>query len=824
MYTTCPECETAFRVTAEVLQKAGGRVRCGSCGHAFSAIEYLSEQLPGSGDGDDNPDGFTERSNALLETLDKLAGDDNVRIEDTGTEWRVLEDGEDDDEGEILYQDTGVHEQVSEEGQDALDSSGAQSALDLSEETPEGGERRYDDNTILPDDFQDEEDIPYSPPIPKRRASDEDAPDTDFGKFQVDLELGKDGDWEDLLDDDAPEEVVAVEEAPAEDAPVEEVAAAEEAPAEEPVTDDEAEPESDIDSDLIRELEAAEAKQIEDDSAILPQLSADPDTSESGSIPADIDTQFNLQALAMGLDISRNDEIEASEDEDETEDVASEDDQLLTAADLEALTLEEPPETADEEPEVVSDDEETQNRELDAEIDDEEELEELLADEEEQADEDADEIEIEAAEEAEEEAISDSDIVGKLRESTGSFQKQIAAAQQALEEGDDEPYSDASEEDSEELKLLAEDAEEADEADDDETIARDLDEEDEDLEEAEEELELEAEDELEEEASDEDVEEEAEEEEELEAELEEEGDEEELEEEQLEDDEPETDEVELEDEYEEETESEAEVEEESEEDLAAAEEMDPEDLLSQTMIQAGIDPSALEGDNVETIVMEGEFVRGSIEKERLAEEAEVMAQFENDTSLADTYMLNKGKLKGGRRRGDPASNAVIGIVVALALLLVAQYIHASRESLVEYGAFNQTIGPVYRALGSPITPQWDIKGWQFRKTDGSVDETGQLLTISSRIQNTAEKALPYPLVHVSLTDRWEEIIGSRVLDPADYLAGDLDPSQPVNPGDEFTAVIAIESPAPEATGYKVNVCYRVDPERVRCATEDFKKR
>jgi len=77
-------------------------------------------------------------------------------------------------------------------------------------------------------------------------------------------------------------------------------------------------------------------------------------------------------------------------------------------------------------------------------------------------------------------------------------------------------------------------------------------------------------------------------------------------------------------------------------------------------------------------------------------------------------------------------------------------------------------------------------------------------------------------VHVSLTDRYEEIIGSRVLEPNEYLAGDLDPSKPVVFGENFTAVITIDEPSAEATGFKLNVCYRVSPTRVRCAIEDFK--
>jgi hypothetical protein len=247
--------------------------------------------------------------------------------------------------------------------------------------------------------------------------------------------------------------------------------------------------------------------------------------------------------------------------------------------------------------------------------------------------------------------------------------------------------------------------------------------------------------------------------------------------------------------------------------------MSAEEILSQTMIRAGIDPAALHSDNVESIVMEGEFVRGSLDKERLAAESEVIATFDDPGSLADTYMLNKDR---GRRKSDPVGISVIVAIVVLAMLLVAQYVHSSRESLAAYGAFNQTLGPVYRALGNPITPEWDVKGWQFETTRGSTSDEGGLLTIFSRISNASDEPLPYPLVHVSLTDRWEEIIGSKVLEPADYLAGELDPRKPVAPGDRFSAVIAIDSPSPEATGFKLNVCYRVSPGRVRCATEDFK--
>lgn len=44
MLTQCPNCETTFRVTAEILRVADGQVRCGRCHTQFDALERLLEE------------------------------------------------------------------------------------------------------------------------------------------------------------------------------------------------------------------------------------------------------------------------------------------------------------------------------------------------------------------------------------------------------------------------------------------------------------------------------------------------------------------------------------------------------------------------------------------------------------------------------------------------------------------------------------------------------------------------------------------------------------------------------------------------------------
>jgi predicted Zn finger-like uncharacterized protein len=238
-------------------------------------------------------------------------------------------------------------------------------------------------------------------------------------------------------------------------------------------------------------------------------------------------------------------------------------------------------------------------------------------------------------------------------------------------------------------------------------------------------------------------------------------------------------------------------------------------------------------ENVETIIMEGDYVHGSLREQELAAR-ESARKSDEAAFLADTYSMNRNTLRGGKRKTDPAGSGLIVAVVVLALVFAAQVMHNMRQTLSTIGAFNQTVAPIYRLLGQPITPGWDIKGWQFLETRNTIDESGQLLTIRSTVANRSGQALPYPLVHVSLTDRWEEIVGSDVLEPKEYLACDQDPGNPAGPGirdpsipvpagGEFTAVICINSPSPDATGFKLNVCYRVDSEQLRCATEDFRE-
>lgn len=241
-------------------------------------------------------------------------------------------------------------------------------------------------------------------------------------------------------------------------------------------------------------------------------------------------------------------------------------------------------------------------------------------------------------------------------------------------------------------------------------------------------------------------------------------------------------------------------------------EADP--VEEQFAANAGDGLQADEDVGVESIVMEGETVRYALDD---MEAAAIQHAISSDTDYAATYASSARHPRSTARRGGT-------VVAALLLLLVlaAQVVHQERQALAKIPAINNLIGPLYRAVGKPLVPAWDVTGWSFEATTGNADGGDQQLSIYSRIANRSDEVLPYPLIGISLTDRFEEIIGNRMLEPGDYLANSLNPRKMIAPGEAFDAFITIESPSAMASGYKLDVCYRLPDRRLRCAIGDFK--
>ncbi len=217
MYTQCPKCQAAFRITAQVLQQARGQVLCGSCQNAFNALDHLSEEPPSA-----SSPAADEQSKALLETLNRLAGPEDVRIEDTGVEWLVVDEADAVPETSPPRDATGsmrwVLEDAGESPPDDVPQVSDEVPVEIDLETADTTEHpivdeqeamafvpeeepRYDDNTPLPDDFEEQHNYVRKPDHPLRRATDASPETVVVHDAQTELELSEPGDWTDLLDE-----------------------------------------------------------------------------------------------------------------------------------------------------------------------------------------------------------------------------------------------------------------------------------------------------------------------------------------------------------------------------------------------------------------------------------------------------------------------------------------------------------------------------------------------------------------------------------------------------------------------------------------------
>lgn len=790
MYTQCPDCDTAFRVTAEVLKQAAGKVRCGGCGNAFNALAYLSEQKPQQRvaaaaepelpelkpepEPTDEPETSglpksisAEQSAALLKTLDQLAGSD-IRIEDTGIEWRVLDtDAEDansmsdvfEKPGEILVDEdlsvdsantsvdptNTIVDEYLDDAPTPVDEFLTATPTDVdageifeAEEEPVAvrtsvDELRFDDNTPLPEDFEFDE-VSYSQPVKvaEPEPAPEPQPEPDIEELEVDLTLGEDDDWESLLDE----------------------------------VDDVVAEAGHSDSDEADEVEAPQA------TPEIVEVDADSDD------PLDMDTQFAIQAEAMGIDLSGIHPVE--EDAVDESSIEQELEELEALENIEAAASEPEPEP---EPEA------------EAEPEPEAELEPELAAEAEPEP----EAETEAELEPEPESALEEQVELEL-DGLEALEGDLAAAEAAI---------DASS--SDKIEALELDEFEALDLDD---FADDLDDE----------IEAEHAEEPETSISDEAAEK--------------------HEEDLLEEFEDDVEDA-LDEQLEEElehfvpplSEEEQTINMMIDQDLMALA-MEDEDGFASTIVKGSLeeieeeDAAAEKGKQAkkrkkdkkkkiqpredtlfETIIMEGEDIRTDKERERLAAEAAVSLAAAGFNKQDDD---NKGAGRFGGKWG------MIAAAVILGLALLVQFVHQSRNTLATIPALNSAISPIYRMLGRPLSPEWDVTGWRFETTRGSAEESEGKLNIYSRLGNKSDNALPYPLIAVALTDRFEETIGSKVLEPGDYLADGLDPRKPVAPGNTFSAAISIETPTAGAASFKLNACYREQSGQLRCGLDDFR--
>ncbi|MGC1523992.1 MAG: DUF3426 domain-containing protein, partial [Steroidobacteraceae bacterium] len=195
---------------------------------------------------------------------------------------------------------------------------------------------------------------------------------------------------------------------------------------------------------------------------------------------------------------------------------------------------------------------------------------------------------------------------------------------------------------------------------------------------------------------------------------------------------------------------------------------------------------------------------------------EMLEGIEDEYLDPASAVLSMGRSRTPRR----VLFAWLGAAVVSALLLLAQIVHQNRDWLVahSHGPFGPAVRALYGAMGAPLPQPASLSAYELRQwgVTGDPDANGTL-RVRASILNTAAQLQPYPLLRVTLADRFGKRIGARDFEPAEYLGKPV--ARLLAPGERVDATLQILDPGKNAEGFEIDVCLRGADQRIACAND-----
>ncbi len=160
--------------------------------------------------------------------------------------------------------------------------------------------------------------------------------------------------------------------------------------------------------------------------------------------------------------------------------------------------------------------------------------------------------------------------------------------------------------------------------------------------------------------------------------------------------------------------------------------------------------------------------------------------------------------------------------MVLVAILSLQATHFFRAELANQPVIGPLVRSGYSALGSEITPKWDLEqykilDWTATTEPGAGDD--DTLTITARIRNDGPAAQPYPNIRLELKDRWEQTVGRRSFEPAEYLPADHRGNSLMAAGTTVPARLDVVDRKEDAYGFELDVCVKAAAGRVACKSD-----
>ena len=154
--------------------------------------------------------------------------------------------------------------------------------------------------------------------------------------------------------------------------------------------------------------------------------------------------------------------------------------------------------------------------------------------------------------------------------------------------------------------------------------------------------------------------------------------------------------------------------------------------------------------------------------------------------------------------------------------LALQAAHHFRRELATQPAVGPVLVAAYDHLGLPIIAAVDLAQYEIVDWVAAAEPVPgerNTLRITARIRNNGARAAPFPHVRLTLTDRWEAVVGRRIFRPDEYLANTRARDDLLVAGRTVPAVLAVLDPGPDAYGFELDLCAPTDTGTHRCASD-----
>jgi predicted Zn finger-like uncharacterized protein len=168
---------------------------------------------------------------------------------------------------------------------------------------------------------------------------------------------------------------------------------------------------------------------------------------------------------------------------------------------------------------------------------------------------------------------------------------------------------------------------------------------------------------------------------------------------------------------------------------------------------------------------------------------------------------------------NPTMRLAWGAAAAvLALALLGQMIHENRAWLAAHGPLRGPLQSVYGAIGVKVQAPVNLSAYQLRQwgVTGDPNAAGTL-RVRASILNTSAQLQPYPLLRVTLANRFGAHVGARDFEPAEYLGRPI--ARLMTPGERADATLDIQDPGKDAEGFEIDVCLRGPDQTIACAAD-----